>query len=1527
MHHKPHNTERGRGKSPLFKRVGLLAALAMTIATTPAATFVSGYLNYEYYPGVDRLAVEAGGLTPAAGGTIVGSDKGGLIPSFEAGNNFAEGYANRVFGYFIPPVDGDYVFYIAADDDSDLFLSTDADPANKKLIAQEAGWSGIRNYSLVGGTSTATDKKSNTFIGSTWDDGSMGDGNTVIHLLAGQKYYIESIHHEGGGGDNLAVTYRLASEPPPANGSPSRLSGAVIGADSDTAPTAGTVTITTQPASTTKNAGDAGFSLSVAATTTSPYGIGYQWFKDGVAIPGATANSYSINGPLYAGQSGSFTVKLSVPNADGTPNTVTSSAAVVTINAGPAPTLVTGALKYEYFPGKNRGAVEGGTAGAPSYAGTTVGNDKSGAVSIFESGTNFADTYANRFSGVFIPPTTDNYVFLVASDDDGDLFLSTDENPANKKLIAQEPGWSGVRNYSQIGGGTPVEAKTSSSFAGSQWADFDNDPLNGTQIHLEAGKKYYIEYVHAEGGGGDNVAVTYRTETEDPALTDNRQAPRLTGAVIGTYVVSQNINISGQPANTTVYAGTPATFTVAATTDGFYPVTYKWFRNGVEIPNVTGPSYSLVATPADSGAKFKAELTYYGNTAPVQTSEATLTVNPEAQSIIVQGGLKDELFFGATRTGLEAGDVGKASNVKILSSLEAPTNIAEGYSQRVSGWFTPDTTGDYVFFIAADDDSDLFLSTDATAAHKVLIAQENGWSGVRRYYTVGGAPDTAVAAAQKRSDTFSPDGGATTPFSAGIHLVQGTKYYIEAVHHEGGGGDNLAVTFKLIGDTDPVEADPANAIEGDPSKLTGPLISYETSPVTGTTITTQPANISTYEAQAATFSVAVNTDSEVTPLYQWRKNGTPIPGATASSYNIGFLAVNDSGNYDVVITTPNLAGAGSTITSTAASLQVLPAPLIRGLLKYDYFPNQTRTSVEAGTAGNPQTTGNIVGGDKSGFATIAESERDFADNYANRFSGYFIPPVTDNYVFFVNGDDDCDLFLSTDDTPANKKLIAQEASWSNYRSWNAAGGGTSTVENKRSDSFANSQWTDFDPNDVGMTIHLEANKLYYIEGVHHEGGGGDNFGITFKLASELDPINNRASSLIGDVIGVKLIPTVGTTPPTVTSAVATTNGVVLTFSAPIDTSTLVNGNFNLGAGVTINSIKSKEVLEGSKVVALVTLNTSGLNAGQKYTVTINNVKDTKGNVIAANTKVDVTTPTITLTFNDPTTPLPDGVTAGNNGTPGAGEVIPDIGPDGSPAFQLTDAANGQQGALIIQNPVTDPVSTFTATFKLFIGLGTGNPADGMSFNFGNIDPAITSVGEEGVGAISVNFDTYNNGNSGPNGLREAPAFEVKLNGSIVGWAPLPQAGLVNELWVDVVISLNNDNSITTVYNGVTYFNHLSLNNPKDLVSGATIASYTPVTGGEFMIGGRTGNENTRQALDDLTLSINTGGTPIGGKPTITVAQNGANLTISWDNQAAGQVLQGTPALGPNTTWTTVASQSPATVPIGAGIMFFRVQGP
>jgi alpha-tubulin suppressor-like RCC1 family protein/sugar lactone lactonase YvrE len=84
-------------------------------------------------------------------------------------------------------------------------------------------------------------------------------------------------------------------------------------------------------------------------------------------------------------------------------------------------------------------------------------------------------------------------------------------------------------------------------------------------------------------------------------------------------------------------------------------------------------------------------------------------------------------------------------------------------------------------------------------------------------------------------------------------------------------------------------------------------------------IATQPASQTVSPASSVTFSVVANGEGALT--YQWKKGGTVIPGATATSYSIGSVSTADAGDYAVVVT-----NAWGSTTSTAATLTVSAAP-------------------------------------------------------------------------------------------------------------------------------------------------------------------------------------------------------------------------------------------------------------------------------------------------------------------------------------------------------------------------------------------------------------------------------------------------------------------------------------------------------------------------------------------------------------------------------------------------------------------------
>ena len=96
--------------------------------------------------------------------------------------------------------------------------------------------------------------------------------------------------------------------------------------------------------------------------------------------------------------------------------------------------------------------------------------------------------YAGRINGILNAPETGTYRFFIASDDHGILRISTDTDPANVVVVAEQKGC--CNNFSADG------------------------TLSGT-VDLVAGNQYYLEAFVNEGGGGDWLTVAWRKPSED----------------------------------------------------------------------------------------------------------------------------------------------------------------------------------------------------------------------------------------------------------------------------------------------------------------------------------------------------------------------------------------------------------------------------------------------------------------------------------------------------------------------------------------------------------------------------------------------------------------------------------------------------------------------------------------------------------------------------------------------------------------------------------------------------------------------------------------------------------------------------------------------------------------------------------------------------------------------------------------------------------------------------------------------------
>ena len=109
---------------------------------------------------------------------------------------------------------------------------------------------------------------------------------------------------------------------------------------------------------------------------------------------------------------------------------------------------------------------------------------------------------------------------------------------------------------------------------------------------------------------------------------------------------------------------------------------------------------------------------------------------------------------------------------------------------------------------------------------------------------------------------------------------------------------------------------------------------------------------------------------------------------------------------------------------------------------------------------------------------ILEAPQDVGDQYGCRIRGYICAPATGAYTFWVEGDDNVEFWLSTDDDPANKVKIAYHTGWTFPGEW---------------DKY---------PSQQSDEIFLVYNRKYYFEALMKEEAGGDNLAVGWQLPNE-----------------------------------------------------------------------------------------------------------------------------------------------------------------------------------------------------------------------------------------------------------------------------------------------------------------------------------------------------------------------------------------------------------------------------------------
>ena len=704
-----------------------------------------------------------------------------------------------------------------------------------------------------------------------------------------------------------------------------------------------------------------------------------------------------------------------------------------------------------------------------------------------------------------------------------------------------------------------------------------------------------------------------------------------------------------------------------------------------------------------------------------------------------------------------------ADYTAFLTSFTSTQDVADDFSRRMVGQIVAPATGVYNFWIASDDASRLFLGTNSTAASKVQVAKVDGYTSFQNWdadpakqksaninlvagqsyymevqHQEGGGGDHVSVAWQGPGFARIPISFSTqdvSPYS--VRLLSpattrlesdGTEPLLQVVLARPAGSTPITVDYTVSGTAtsgtdytltpgtltfaagEQMKPIPLSLLTDAVGEAAESIIVSLSNPVGATlaapathTITLLDASVPVVETLFATAASSQSVGTVLTTVV-----ATPAAGRTISSWTIlsgntgNVFAINASGQLTLAVpaSLPNPGGLQLIVRATdnlgAAG---------EGVINMICNPGTQAVVEQRWTGSSAFWSENWTGATAySGKLSTLTTAQNVSDNYSRRLTSYLKPQVTGDYTFWITGDDDCRLYLSTDGYQANKVQIAAVNGWTYFQSWDSS----SAVKS--------------------VSIPLVAGKVYWIEAQQVEGGGGDHVSVAWA-GPGIARVAIPSTVLVPTAAGINFTAPTGSfanTAPTITdvtnkttaedtasSAIAFTIGdnetaaISLPVSASSSNAALVpNGNIVLGGSGASRTVTLTPALNQTGTTTITLTVTDGiLTASDTFVLTVSAANDPPAISAITNQTLAIggSTAVLPFTISDAETSASSlTVTKSSSNTllvPVANIVL---GGSGMTRTTTVTAAANQVGSATITLTVSDGALTTNTTFLVTV---------------------------------------------------------------------------------------------------------------------------------------------------------------------------------------------------------------------------------